>query len=88
MFVGNVPDDVTDVELAEYFCELGEVLSVQLRGNDGGHYGFVEFAFPESVQHVLCIAEQQPFMMGDHHLQVKPRRNTEQHQVSRPDQVA
>lgn len=84
MFVGNVPDDVTDVELAEYFCELGEVLSVQLRGNDGGHYGFVEFAFPESVQHVLCIAEQQPFMMGDHHLQVKPRRNTEQHQGSAP----
>lgn len=84
VFVGNVPDEVTDMELAEFFCELGQVLSAQIRGNDGAHYGFVEFAYPEHVQHVLGIADQQPFMMGDCYLRVQPRRPKEFYQVSFP----
>ncbi|KAL3142404.1 hypothetical protein ABBQ38_002739 [Trebouxia sp. C0009 RCD-2024] len=80
VFVGNVPDEVTDMELAEFFCELGQVLSAQIRGTDGAHYGFVEFAYPEHVQHVLGIADQQPFMMGDCYLRVQPRRAKEVYQ--------
>lgn len=79
--MGCLPDHVTDMELAEYFCELGQVLSAQIRGNDGAHFGFVEFAYPEHVQHVLSIAEQQPFMMGDSYLRVQPRRPKEHRQV-------
>ncbi len=79
--MGNVPDDVTDIDLAEYFSQVGEVLSAQLRGNDGGHYGFVEFAYPEDVQNVLGVAEQQPFQMGDNYLRVQPRRQKDQRQV-------
>lgn len=82
--MGNVPDEVTDMELAEFFCELGQVLSAQIRGTDGAHYGFVEFAYPEHVQHVLGIADQQPFMMGDCYLRVQPRRAKEVYQVSFP----
>ena len=81
VFVGNLPDDLSDMELAEYFCELGQVLSAQIRGNDGAHFGFVEFAYPEHVQHVLSLADQQPFMMGDSYLRVQPRRAKEYRQV-------
>ena len=83
VFVGNVPDGVTDADLAEYFGDIGEVNSAQLRGNDGGHYGFVEFTNPAKVHEVLSLAEQQPFMMGDQYLRVQPRRQKEQHQVSK-----
>ena len=79
--MGNLPDDLTDMELAEYFCEVGQVLSAQIRGSDGAHFGFVEFAYPEHVQHVLGLAEQQPFMLGDSYLRVQPRRPKEHHQV-------
>ena len=79
--MGNIPDDVSDMELAEYFCELGEVLAAQIRGNEGGHYGFVEFAYPQHVQQVLSIAEQQPFMLGGNYLRVQPRRPKESCQV-------
>lgn len=79
--MGNLPDDLSDMELAEYFCELGQVLSAQIRGNDGAHFGFVEFAYPEHVQHVLSLADQQPFMMGDSYLRVQPRRAKEHRQV-------
>ena len=82
VFVGNVPDDMTDIDLAEYFSELGEVLSASMRGHDGGHYGFVEFAHPEHVHNVLHMAEQQPFKMGDNYLKVQPRRQKEQRPVS------
>ena len=81
VFVGNVPDGVTDMDLGDYFGDIGEVNSAQLRGNDGGHYGFVEFADPAIAQHVLSLAEQQPFMMGDQYLRVQPRRQKDQHQV-------
>ena len=83
VFVGNLPDEVSEMELAEYFCELGEVLAAQIRGNDGGHYGFVEFALPEHVQHVLSCAEQQPFMIGDNYLRVQLRRPKGPRQVPR-----
>lgn len=81
VFVGNLPDEVTDMELAEFFCELGQVLSAQIRGNEGAHFGFVEFAYPEHVQQVLAIADEQPFMMGDCYLRVQPRRPKDHHQV-------
>lgn len=84
VFVGNLPDEVTDMELAEFFCELGQVLSAQIRGNEGAHFGFVEFAYPEHVQQVLAIADEQPFMMGDCYLRVQPRRPKDHHQVSGP----
>ena len=81
VYVGNLPDDLSDMELAEYFCDLGQVLSAQIRGNDGAHFGFVEFTYPEHVQHVLSLADQQPFMMGDSYLRVQPRRAKEHCQV-------
>ena len=80
--MGNVPDGVTDADLAEYFGDIGEVDTAQLRGNDGSHYGFVEFRDPAKVHEVLSLAEQQPFMMGDHHLRVQPRWQKEQTKVS------
>lgn len=80
--MGNVPDDVTDIDLADYFTQIGEVLSAQIRGNDGGRYGFVEFAYPDDVHRVLAIAQEQPFEMGDQQLRVQPRRQKDLHQVS------
>jgi len=44
VFVGSVPHHISDAELADYFCDVGEVLTVQIRGNDEAHYAFVEFA--------------------------------------------
>ena len=79
--MGNVPDDVTDIDLAEYFTQIGEVLSAQIRGIDGGRYGFVEFAYPDDVHRVLAIAQEQPFEMGDQQLRVQPRRQKDLHQV-------
>ena len=81
MFVGNVPDGVTDTDLADYFGEIGEVNSAQLRGNDGGHFGFVEFRYPAHAQDVLRLAEQQPFMMDDQYLRVQPRSQKDHNQV-------
>lgn len=81
MFVGNVPDHVSDAELAEYFCEVGEVLTVQIRGNDNGHYAFVEFAYPEHVEQVLDLAIQQPFMLEGAMLRVQPRHGKSGNQV-------
>lgn len=80
--MGNVPDHITDAELAEYFCEVGEVLTVQIRGNGGAHYAFVEFAYPEHVEEVLNLASQQPFMLDDSALRVQPRHYGREHQVS------
>lgn len=82
LFVGNVPDEVTDIDLADYFCNVGEVLSAQIRGNDGGHYAFLEFACPDDVHRVLSLAQDQPFEMCDQPLRVQPRRPKDQHQVS------
>ena len=82
MFVGNVPDGVTDTDLADYFGEIGEVNSAQLRGNDGGHFGFVEFRYPAHAHEVLRLAEQQPFMMDEKYLRVQPRRQKDHNQVS------
>ncbi|KAA6427014.1 MAG: hypothetical protein FRX49_03338 [Trebouxia sp. A1-2] len=84
LFVGNVPDEVTDIDLADYFCNVGEVLSAQIRGNDGGHYAFLEFACPDDVHRVLSLAQDQPFEMCDQPLRVQPRRPKDQHQASLP----
>ena len=81
VFVGNVPDYISDAELAEYFCDVGEVLTVQIRGNDGGHYAFVEFAYPEQVEQVLDLATQQPFMLEGVMLRVQARHGKGAHQV-------
>ena len=79
--MGNVPDEVTDIDLADYFSNIGEVLSAQIRGNDGGHYAFLEFAYPDDVHRVLSLAQDQPFEMCDQPLKVQPRRPKDQHQV-------
>ncbi|KAL0026095.1 hypothetical protein WJX79_010008 [Trebouxia sp. C0005] len=84
LFVGNVPDEFTDIDLADYFCNVGEVLSAQIRGNDGGHYAFLEFACPDDVHRVLSLAQDQPFEMCDQPLRVQPRRPKDQHQASLP----
>ena len=81
LFVGNVPDEVTDIDLADYFSNVGEVLSAQIRGNDGGHYAFLEFAYPDDVHRVLSFAQDQPFEICDQPLKVQPRRPKDQHQV-------
>ncbi len=75
-------DGITDKDLAGYFVDIGEVHSAQLRGNDGGHYGFMEFADPAVAEQVLSLAEQQPFMMGDQYLRVQLHRPKHQNQVS------
>lgn len=80
--MGNVPDEVTDIDLADYFSNVGEVLSAQIRGNDGGHYAFLEFAYPDDVHRVLSLAQDQPFEMCAQPLKVQPRRPKDQHQVS------
>lgn len=82
--MGNVPDHISDAELAEYFCDVGEVLTVQIRGNDGGHYAFVEFALPKQVEQVLYLATQQPFMLEDVMLRVQPRHGKSGQQVTHP----
>lgn len=76
-----MPDYISDAELAEYFCDVGEVLTVQIRGNDGGLYAFVEFAYPEQVQQVLDLATQQPFMLEGVMLRVQARHGKGAHQV-------
>jgi len=81
VFVGNVPHHISDAELADYFCDVGEVLTVQIRGNDEAHYAFVEFAYPEQVENVLTLANQQPFMLEDVILRVQPRHGKSRHQV-------
>ncbi len=82
LFVGNVPDEVTDIDLADYFSDVGEVLSAQIRGNDGGHFAFLEFAYPDDVHRVLSLAQDQPFEMFGQPLKVQPRRPKDQQQVS------
>ncbi|DBB10619.1 hypothetical protein WJX82_005585 [Trebouxia sp. C0006] len=84
LFVGDVLDEVTDIELADYFSNVGEVLSAQIRGNDGGHYAFLEFAYPDDVHRVLSLAQDQPFEMYGQPLKVQPRRPKDQQQASLP----
>ncbi|KAI8116435.1 Heterogeneous nuclear ribonucleoprotein 27C [Lucilia cuprina] len=57
LFVGGLSWETTQENLSRYFCRFGEIIDcVVMKNNESGRsrgFGFVTFADPANVQHVL-----------------------------------
>ncbi|CAG0913764.1 unnamed protein product [Notodromas monacha] len=86
IFVGNIPQSVTDQDLRECFSKYGKVLEVRLLPPTGGpnrswtgdrpypSFGFVVFDCPETVQDLLLKAAKDPITYHDHRLNVEEKK--------------
>eukprot|EP00794_Sanderia_malayensis_P014199 gene14199-15681_t len=72
IFVGCLPEDVTALELGEYFTKFGKVLQAKILRDDCGRskrFGFISFQSEESVQKVL---EEKPIVVKGKVINVGP----------------
>jgi len=51
IFVGNLPHDISEDALVEYFCQWGEITRTQLK--EGKGFAFVTFASSDSVDQIM-----------------------------------
>uniref|UniRef100_UPI00358E64F2 ras GTPase-activating protein-binding protein 2 isoform X1 n=1 Tax=Myxine glutinosa TaxID=7769 RepID=UPI00358E64F2 len=79
IFVGNLPHDIDEAELKEFFMIFGTVMDLRIntKSSAGGskvpNFGFVIFDDPEAVQNVLG---QKPVMLrGDVRLNVEEKKS-------------
>ncbi|XP_005110087.2 ras GTPase-activating protein-binding protein 2 isoform X1 [Aplysia californica] len=83
LFVGNLPLNITERELKEFFEQYGKVEELRINTKSGGgklpNFGFVVFESPETVKQILTIKVNDGIKYnGEHRLNVeekKPRIN-------------
>lgn len=76
LYVGNLPDSVTDQQLSEHFAKVGAVVSAKVitdrnTGQAKG-FGFVEMSVDEEAQ--KAITELNGSMLGDKAIVVNEAR--------------
>ncbi|KAK7004926.1 ras GTPase-activating protein-binding protein 2 [Biomphalaria glabrata] len=79
LFVGNLPLNITEAELKEFFEQYGRVEELRINTKSGGgkvpNFGFVVFESPEIVQEVLKLkANQSIKYKGEHRLNVEEKK--------------
>jgi len=79
VFVGNLPQDITEDELKAFFSSFGTILDVRInRTNQKSgagrtpNYGFVTFDNPNVVKKIL---NQKPIYFKDHRFNVEEKRS-------------
>lgn len=85
VFIGNLPRNLADKDLREFFERFGEVLDLRINRkqttNNLPNFGFVVFGSPETVQKVLS---ERPLMFnGKHRVNVEEKKPKEE-LVARP----
>ncbi|XP_033101123.1 ras GTPase-activating protein-binding protein 2-like [Anneissia japonica] len=79
LFVGNLPLDVEEEELKQFFSSYGQVLETRISKNTMGkipYFGFVVFETTQPVQNLLKMAKQQEQILfrGTHRLNVEEKK--------------
>eukprot|EP00918_Siedleckia_nematoides_P108217 GHVU01236110.1.p1 GENE.GHVU01236110.1~~GHVU01236110.1.p1 ORF type:complete len:503 (-),score=62.60 GHVU01236110.1:1929-3359(-) len=68
LFVGNLPHDVSEPELEEFFGRFGKVIELRINTKSSGgkvpNFGFVVFESPDTVQTIL---QNKPVKFRDNH---------------------
>lgn len=79
LFVGNLPQDIDDAELKQFFSHYGSVVEMRINRNTPGaktpFFGFIVFDKPDPVQELLSIKKKQPILLrGEHRLNVEEKK--------------
>ncbi|XP_038060422.1 ras GTPase-activating protein-binding protein 1-like [Patiria miniata] len=79
LFVGNLPQDVNDEELREFFSTFGTVLDMRINRNTGPkplpYFGFIVFSDRLPVQTILKQKTKGPILLrGEHRLNVEEKK--------------
>ncbi|CAL1529725.1 unnamed protein product [Lymnaea stagnalis] len=79
LFVGNLPLNITEPELKEFFEQYGKVEELRINTKSGGgkvpNFGFVVFENAEIVQEILKVKANQPIKYkGEHRLNVEEKK--------------
>eukprot|EP00057_Strongylocentrotus_purpuratus_P013090 XP_011667564.1 PREDICTED: ras GTPase-activating protein-binding protein 2 isoform X1 [Strongylocentrotus purpuratus] len=81
LFVGNLPQDINDDELKEFFSVYGRVVEMRINRNSGPKlpfFGFIVFDDSEPVEKILKQKRAKPiFFRGEHRLNVEEKKNRE-----------
>ncbi|XP_063969213.1 ras GTPase-activating protein-binding protein 2-like [Lytechinus pictus] len=81
LFVGNLPQDITDKELRSFFSEYGRVVDTRINRNSGPklpYFGFIVFDDAEPVENILKQKRAKPILLrGEHRLNVEEKKNRE-----------
>lgn len=79
LFVGNLPQDIKDEELKEFFSKHGNVVELRINRNSNPRlpfFGFVVFDEPGPVQTILKLRTQKPIFFRDgYRLNVEEKKN-------------
>lgn len=84
VFVGNLPQHLTDQELIDFFARFGKVLEFRINRKTGGqggnnlgqkNFGFMIFESPETVEKILAA---RPIHMNKHRLNVEEKKPKEE----------
>lgn len=90
VFVGNLPQYLSDMDLREFFSQYGEVVEMKINRKNGNvnnlpYFGFVVFDSAETVQKVLT---NRPLFLngsnGKHRINVEEKKPRAELQASRP----
>lgn len=68
LFVGNLPQDIKDEELKEFFSKYGKVVEMRINRNINPKlpfFGFIVFDEPGPVQNILNLRRKQPILFRD-----------------------
>jgi len=79
LFVGNLPLNITERELKEFFEQYGKVEELRINTKSGGgklpNFGFVVFESPETVKEILIIKNAEGIKYnGEHRLNVEEKK--------------
>merc|ERR1711962_1086577 len=79
LFVGNLPTNITERELKEFFDQYGKVEELRINTKSGGgklpNFGFVVFESPETVRQILNIKASDGIKYnGEHRLNVEEKK--------------
>lgn len=85
VFVGNLPQHLTDQDLIEFFEQYGRVLDFRINRKTGGpqsgnnigqkNFGFMAFESPDTVQRVLS---ERPIYLRKHRLNIEEKKPKEE----------
>jgi len=79
LFVGNLPLNITERELKEFFEQYGKVEELRINTKSGGgklpNFGFVVFESPDTVKSILNIKASDGIKYnGEHRLNVEEKK--------------
>ncbi|XP_072050575.1 ras GTPase-activating protein-binding protein 2-like [Amphiura filiformis] len=79
LFVGNLPQDINDEELKNFFNQYGNVVEMRINRNTAGpktpFFGFIVFDKPDPVQELLVLKKRQHILLrGEHRLNVEEKK--------------